>query len=192
MWYSAVKGGPVGTAREVLLDRVMADVSANGIADRSLRDVATSIGSSHRMLLFHFGSREELVAAIVERVEAQERQTFRELAARHSRADALVRALWAHVSSVPMRPFVRLFFEAVVYRAGTGDTLTGPWLDDVESAAEVLGRTSDPVAIRLGVAVVRGLLIDVLATGDVGPATESLERFLSMWRPASQGRARRT
>ena len=43
---------------------------------------------------------------------------------------------------------------------------------------------TDPVEIRLGVAVTRGLLIDVLATGDATAATESLERFLEMWEAA--------
>jgi hypothetical protein len=40
------------------------------------------------------------------------------------------------------------------------------------------------VTVRIGIAVVRGLLIDVLSTGDVDTATASLERFLARWDPA--------
>jgi hypothetical protein len=37
----------------------------------------------------------------------------------------------------------------------------------------------DPVLTRLGVAVVRGLLVDVLWGGSIGDASEALERYLS-------------
>ena len=53
----------MGDARDELLDRVMAEVVAGGITDRSLREIATAVGSSHRMLLYHFGTRAELVQA---------------------------------------------------------------------------------------------------------------------------------
>jgi hypothetical protein len=48
---------------------------------------------------------------------------------------------------------------------------------------------TDDTDIRLGIAVVRGLLIDVLATGDVERATEALERFLAT-SPATGARSR--
>ena len=44
----------------------------------------------------------------------------------------------------------------------------------------------DPAEIRLGVAVTRGLLVDVILTGDVDAATESLERFITMWELATR------
>ena len=61
-------------ARAELLDRVVADVAEHGLTDRSLRDIAAAVGTSHRMLLYHFGSRQGLVAAIVQSVEAAQRQ----------------------------------------------------------------------------------------------------------------------
>ena len=39
---------------------------------------------------------------------------------------------------------------------------------------------SDDTDTRLGIAVVRGLLVDVLATGDVDAATAALERYLEL------------
>ena len=38
--------------------RVVEEFAARGIGDRSLRDMAEAVGTSHRMLLHHFGSRE--------------------------------------------------------------------------------------------------------------------------------------
>ena len=52
--------------RQELLDAVVEEFAARGIGDRSLRDVAAAVGTSHRMLLHHFGSREGLLLAIVE------------------------------------------------------------------------------------------------------------------------------
>lgn len=135
------------------------------------------------MLLYHFGSREGLVAAIVAAVESAQRTTLRELGGRAGSPAELIRGLWQQVSSEELRPFVRLFFESVTHIArakSPADDLTTPWLTTTADATAVLGVDYDPAEIRLGVAVVRGLLIDVLATGETGPATESLERFITL------------
>jgi len=42
--------------------------------DASLRTLAARVGSSHRMLIHHFGSQEKLLVAVVEAVEQRERQ----------------------------------------------------------------------------------------------------------------------
>lgn len=185
----------MGDARDELLDRVMAEVLRGGITDRSLREIANAIGSSHRMLLYHFGSRAELVEAVVARVEADQRAALAELARIHTDPADLVRALWRQVTRPDVLPFARLFFETVAFQATRpgADALTGPWLDATAPVSEQLGLAFDPVDIRLGVAVTRGLLVDVLVTGELDAATASLERFLSRWpavRPGTASRAR--
>ena len=166
-------------ARSKLLERIMEETAANGLADRSLRDVATAVGSSHRMILFHFGSRAGLVSAIVETVEATQRQLLEELVDHVADPSELVLALWEQVSSAELRPFVRLFFECVALTGGKG--LTDPWLEVADVVADKLGITVDESDLRMGVALTRGLLIDVLATGDTSQATRSLERFIEIW-----------
>ena len=66
-------------ARDDLLARIVDDVAEHGIGDRSLRHLAESVGSSHRMLHYHFGSREGLVAAIVDEVEGRQRGALAEV-----------------------------------------------------------------------------------------------------------------
>lgn len=171
-------------ARSELLQRVVAEVAANGLADRSLRELAEAVGSSHRMLLYHFGDRSGLVAAIVETVESSQREVLRELATEVDDPVALVRALWARVSAPELRPFVRLFFECVAVTGGKG--LTDPWLDVAADVSTRLGMEVDLDELRLGVAVTRGLLIDVLASDDAVPATRALDRFLEMWQPGQR------
>ena len=177
--------------RRDLLERVMHEVALHGLADRSLRDIGTAIGSSHRMLHYHFGSRDGLVAAIVAEMEPQQRRQLRDLATTTDDPSEIMRQVWSETSSPPLRPFVRLFFEALTQalaeRPGTEgflESLTDGWLDDgAEITAQLSladGPMSDRVDLRLGVAVTRGLLIDVLASGDAGPATEAYERFIEL------------
>ena len=174
--------------RHDLLERVVDDVTQHGIGDRSLRELAQAVGSSHRMLLYHFASREGLVAAIVDEVEARQRAALADAVASappDTPPEDIVLQLWQQVSSEELRPFVRLFFEALAFAGRDADDhLTATWLDQSEQLSRVLGGPVDAVDLRLGVAVVRGLLVDVVATGDTGPATESLLRYLAMWRAA--------
>jgi AcrR family transcriptional regulator len=169
-------------ARDDLLERVLTEVAANGLADRSMREIATAIGSSHRMLLYHFGSRDGLVAAVVAATEARQRVAMRALAVEADSPADLVRRQWAMVSAPELRPFVRLFFETLATQARTPGGVadpTAPWIDSVHELGPVADGYDD-VDTRLGIAVVRGLLIDVLATGDVGAATAALERHLEL------------
>jgi AcrR family transcriptional regulator len=179
----------VTDARSTLLEGIIAEVAANGLADRSLRDIAESAGTSHRMLLYHFESRAELVTAIVQATEAAQRETLVALAAQADTAEDLILALWHEVSAEELRPFVRLFFECVAATGGEG--LTDPWLVLGDELTDMLGDDHDVDLIRLGVAVTRGLLIDVLATESTAAATRSVEQFVEMWRThAAQRRER--
>ncbi|HRC62101.1 MAG TPA: TetR/AcrR family transcriptional regulator [Dehalococcoidia bacterium] len=166
-------------ARAQLLERVIAEVSANGLADRSLREIAAAVGSSHRMLHYHFGSRAGLVAAVVEAVEGAQRELLVELSREITDPVELSRELWLRTSTPELLPFVRLFFECVGLTGGQG--LTDPWLMLGQEIGERIGVAVDMDEFRLGVAVTRGLLIDVLAAGDATEATRSFERFLELW-----------
>ncbi len=66
-------------SRESLLTDAVEHFAKNGIGDASLRSIATSIGTSHRMLIYHFGSREGLLAEVVRTVEAQQRDLLASL-----------------------------------------------------------------------------------------------------------------
>ena len=176
-------------AKRALLERITQEVAANGLADRSLRDIAEAAGTSHRMLLYHFGDREGLVTAIVEATEAAQRDILIRLAGEVGSAEELIMALWQRVSAPEMRPFVRLFFECVAATGGEG--LTDPWLTAADTVTGAIGEDYDPDRVRLGIATTRGLLIDVLATGTTDDATRSLELFIEMWR-ATRGHLRGT
>jgi AcrR family transcriptional regulator len=180
----------MSAARDELLARTIEHVAANGMSDLSLRELAAAVGSSHRMLIYHFDSRDGLVAAIVEALETQQRDALDALAMQAESPRELVLAQWAQLTDPALRPFIALFFEvlalAVHRRPGTEGFLAGltdPWIELAERLAADLGTVVTVDELRLGVAVVRGLLIEVLATGDTTGPTASLERFLDLWQP---------
>lgn len=55
--------------RERLLEAAIHYVMSRGVSDLSLREIAAAIGTSHRMLIYHFGSKEGLFVAIIRAVE---------------------------------------------------------------------------------------------------------------------------
>ena len=168
--------------RQALLDALVDEFAVRGIGDRSLRDVAAAVGTSHRMLLHHFGSREELLLAIVDEVERRQIALMQELP--EDPADAIA-AMWADLRRPELRPFERLFFECYA-RGVQGEqpfarmvpAAVNSWLDDDRA------QTVDPAMMRLGLAVARGLLLDLVATGDRDGVDAAAAAFVDLVRRA--------
>ena len=171
--------------RAELLDRLLTAFADGGIGTRSLRDVAEAVGTSHRMLLHHFGSRDELLLTIVEEVERRQAATLDQLP--DDPADA-IEAMWADLRRPELRPFERLFFECYA-RAAQGEApftrllpnAVDGWLTD---AAASSGGAVDPALIRLGLAVTRGLLLDLVATDDDAGVDAAAAAFVALVRRA--------
>ncbi|HXR71539.1 TetR/AcrR family transcriptional regulator [Actinocrinis sp.] len=180
------------SARAQLLERVIAFAAAEGIADKSLREIARGAATSHRMLLYHFGSREGLLAAIVAAIEAQQRAVMVAMAEQANTPRELMLGLWGEVSREELRPFVKLFFEVFGLVAqgapgteGLRETLTQPWLTDAAEAGKEIGVASDPAELRVGVAVSRGLLLDLVAGADYAEVDEAYRRFVDLYERAT-------
>ncbi len=174
--------------RERLLAAAVDYVASHGVGDLSLRELGAAIGTSHRMLIYHFGSKEGLLVAIVQASEEAQRRFFAASAAgaEVSPVDA-ARASWRRISDPALWPRERLFFElygqALQGRRGTTGLLEGivdSWLEPMTEYGirRGMGRQEARVEARLGVAVVWGLLLDLLATGDRRGADEAFERYL--------------
>lgn len=200
---------PRTDAREQLLARVVEHLADHGVAGLSLRELAGDLGTSHRMLVYHFGSKAGLLAEVVRHVEAAQRAPFEALAAAVAagadgadgadqvegadQADQVVEqvaermwAMWVHWLEPSMQRQERLFFE-MVGMALQGDPTMQPLLDDLvtpwlEPIATLrmrqgVGRDDALAEARLALAVTRGLLLDVLATGDREAATRAFVHF---------------
>src|SRR6516164_3637338 len=117
--------------RERLLDAVIDHFTTDGLADQSLRRIAEAVGTSHRMLLYHFGSKDGLLLDVVRAVETRTRAQFTAIgdAAAPERADQLLRAMWRYVADPELADFERLFF-ALYGRALQGEEAARPLLRD--------------------------------------------------------------
>jgi AcrR family transcriptional regulator len=177
-----------GDAKATLLAAAIAHLAERGLGGATLRSIASAIGTSHRMLIYHFGSRDGLLLAIVRSVEEEQRTAMAELAADPAASVAeLSRRMWERVADPRLHPHERLFFE-LYGRALQGDPGVAPmltwvvpaWIDQLTALLVDRGLSPDEAraTARLGLATVRGLLLDLLATGDRASADDAVELFI--------------
>src|SRR6201995_3211700 len=177
--------------REKLLEGAIDYVAHNGITDLSLRQLASALGTSHRMLIHHFGSKEGLWVAIVREVEERQRAVLAELIPTPDvPVDEAMRGWWRHIADPSLWPNERLFYElygqAIQGRPHTVAMLDGIIEDWLEPAAQInmalgMGRDEGRAHARLGISVTRGLLLDLVATRDVEGVNAAMEAFIEVY-----------
>jgi AcrR family transcriptional regulator len=177
---------PPSARREELLELAYAYVLQHGMGGMSLRPLAEAVGSSPRVLLYLFGSKDGLVRALLGRTRTEELALLAEVRAAGGGAAEAVGRLWEWLAAPQRRALLRLWVE------GYGRSLVEPdgawagfaehgvqdWLDLL---AEVLGPGGNPTAV---LALLRGALLDVLATGDVERTTAAVRGGLAVLVPA--------
>jgi AcrR family transcriptional regulator len=176
--------------RERLLHKAIAHITDRGLSDLSLRELAAATGTSHRMLIHHFGSKEGLWVEVIRAVEEQQRAALPEIVPDPSADPAeAMRAWWRHISDPSLWPNERLFFEiygqALQGRPGTTELLDGivdSWLGPATeiNMAQGMDRATAEAVGRLGIAVTRGLLLDLLATGDREGVDQAVETWIAL------------
>ncbi len=179
-------------ARDRLLHDAIAYVADHGLADLSLRRVAAAIGTSHRMLSYHFGGKEGLVVAVIRAVEQEQRERMAELEIDPTLSPAeMARRMWRHLSDPALWPNERLFFEMYGHALqarfpGAPDFLRDiveSWLEPIAAIRHAQG--VDPevarAQARLDLAMTRGLLLDLLATGDRAGADAAAEQAIALY-----------
>ena len=176
--------------RATLLTAIVDSVSHSGLADLSLRPLALAVDSSPRTLLYHFHSKEELVVAIFDetnRRQARLLEAWYERSAEHDARTLLLRA-WQWLTAPRNDRLLRLSFETygLALRdrkqyAGFLRAATTEWTRPFARALEARGFSSERAAAlaTLVVAVVRGLLLDVLATGERARVERAFRSFIN-------------
>jgi AcrR family transcriptional regulator len=159
--------------------RLIADyVLEHGIAGMTLRGLGATIGTNNRMLLYYFGSKEQLIGQALT-AAAQRFPAFTAgMAAlddpRVPLVDRLL-AAWRGIAAPENRPFLQLFFEVFGQAAHNPGRFDGflanvghDWTNQVAKALQTDGVPSaDAGALaREIVAVWRGLQFDLLSTND--------------------------
>ena len=172
--------------REELLERAYGYALEHGLASMSLRPLAEAIGSSPRVLLFLFGSKDGLVRALLERARADELEFLSSAPA--GDLAAVGQRVWDWLAAPERRALLTLWVEAYARSlvepdgpwAGFAARTVDDWLDVLATAQPPARRRSAAgAAERTAVlAVLRGAMLDVLATTDVPRTTAAVRDAL--------------
>ncbi|MFZ3492543.1 SRPBCC domain-containing protein [Streptomyces sp. 5.8] len=176
--------------KQQLLELAYAHVLDHGLADMSLRPLAEAIGSSPRVLLFLFGSKDALVQALLARAR-QDETGMLEAVHRARPEHGLARTgelVWSWLADPGHRKVLTLWVEGYSRSLSGG---TGPWAGfaertiadwlEVFAAAQPPARRDTPEGLAertLLLSVLRGALLDLLASRDEQRTTAAVTAHL--------------
>ena len=175
----------MGEILEYLLDKSLASVS--------FRTIAQALGVSTYTLVYHFGTRAQLLSEIVSNVSTRAQDIEEMLRSNPASLDAYIDGLvmsWEWTKEPRNRQLQRLEFEASLIEAsepGThtfSRTLYRSWLRINADALVALGLTVDEAALesRLVVDSMYGLQYDYVLNGDLAPAADLFDALLARHR----------
>jgi AcrR family transcriptional regulator len=185
----------IPSARQVeLLEAAYRYALEHGLADLSLRPLAAAIGSSPRVLMFLFGNKDGLVRALLARARADELTLLDRLTpgaeGEPPELETATAQVWSWLRVPEHRPLLRLWAEAYTRSlvepdgawAGFAAATVNEWLEVLAACRTAQEKESvDDVSRRtLALAVLRGCLLDLLATGDEARVDAALHHHLAL------------
>lgn len=169
---------------EKLQDAIVQYLTRHGLADLSLRPLAKAVGSSPRVLLYYFGSKEKMVVKVLAEVRQRQRASYDQIQAA-SWAEACW-TVWKRMSGSDSEPLFRLFFEAYgialrhpqIYKTFLRNTIED-WLQFVGDplCREGYKRREARAFATIVLAGLRGFMLDYCSTRD----RKRLDRAVGMW-----------
>src|ERR1017187_439847 len=174
--------------RERLRDQAVDYVLSHGVGDLTLRPLAKALRTNARILIYHFGSREglmrEILARLRERGDARIQAWFR-ASKKHHTLPQFLRWYWKRMSAPKVRPAMRLIFElytlALRHPRDYSGVLEDPlayWQKLTEKAG--VDSKAGTIEATLLLAVTRGLLLDLCATGDRARVGRAMKMFAQL------------
>jgi AcrR family transcriptional regulator len=172
------------TRRARTLEKAADYVLEHGLEGLSLRPLAAALGTSPRMLLYDFESKERLIDEVLAEIRRRLAERLAELQAGRGGAATLT-AIWDWVSAEERAPFMRVFFQSHVDAMAHPEAYEGRGRPMIDDWLRFLGarwepEALDPAAATLYVAVIRGLLLDRLTAPDPERVDDALRRFADL------------
>jgi AcrR family transcriptional regulator len=187
----AVARTPDLERRQELLDRIVIYLAENGLAQATLRPMAASLDVSINRLVHHFGSKDELLAAAMQRAIEQQIAVQAGWLARQPRltmADLYAKWWrWMNQSAANLAS-VRLNYEAATLDPKVtglaGDLRAdqiGVWRHEAEYRLEAEGLPHDRAVMEasLAKATFTGLVMDLFATADRPRLNRAFAEFIA-------------
>ena len=181
--------------RTALLERIVEALLDTGAADLSLRPLAERVGTSARLLIYHFGAKDQLVAAAIEQVHDNIAASLAVRAARDAPQSlrAVLTMFWDWATEPASQRYFRLLFEidglTLYARIRFSDEVrranSAFWITLIDRAAARLPRAGEPPAGRrtLIFCAISGLLQERLATGDLDQTTAAFLALIDLVAP---------
>lgn len=173
--------------KEQLLDSLVGYLLEHGLNDLSLRPMAEEVGTSARLLVYHFGSKEGLLAEVLERMQWRLRQSFSEMfeIPSPSRQEKPLIAFWRWAIAPKNYPHFKLLYELQILAAQNPAAYaqylrrsSEDWLDLAKSMLPK--DEQDDAMASLLIAVFDGLFLELMSTGDRARTTAALQRFIAL------------
>jgi AcrR family transcriptional regulator len=183
-----VAGRPVNHRRRAeLLEAAVEYAAEHGFSELSWRPVAAALGVSPTTLVHHFGTKEQMLEAILGRLRERMFVATRDAADEPPDLATEARAAWMRASDPNHAAEYRLFF-AVYGRALQAPEQFAAFLEHVvaywmNALVDAQGPDIDPATATrrstLVIATIRGLLLDLLATGDRERVEDAADTFIA-------------
>ncbi|MGA3119929.1 MAG: TetR/AcrR family transcriptional regulator [Polyangiaceae bacterium] len=181
-------GRPIDHQRRAeLLDAAVDYTVEQGFSEVSWRPVAAALGVSTTTLVHRFGTKEQMLEAILGRLRERISVAFRDRLGERPDLATAARAAWTLTSDPQRGAEFRLFF-AVYGRALQAPQQFAVFLERVVAdwmgaLCDAQGPDIDPAmatrSATLVIATIRGLLLDLLATGDRDRVQDAADSFLA-------------
>jgi len=171
-----------------LLENLIAYLVKRGVADVSLRPMAAAVGTSARLLIFHFGTKEQLLLEVLDEMQARLQRSLSHLSdeSRPPRS-APLRLFWDWAMKEANFAQLRVLYQLHILAAQDHKTYgrylkrnSLNWLESVQALLKPSQRS--PALATLIVAVFDGLFIEVMSTGDRRRASAAIDDFIAMAR----------
>jgi len=180
-------GRPVDLQRRAeLLDAITDYAVTQGFSELTWRPVAAALGVTPNTLVHHFGTKEQMFEAVLQRLRERLVVATSEMLSGPADLAAAARTAWEWTSNPQRGQEFRLFF-AVYGRALQAPQQFAEFLKQVvadwmSSLCTVQGPDVDPATAArratLVIATIRGLLLDLLATGEHDRVHDAAQAFL--------------
>ncbi len=174
---------PQPEIKQRLLDACTDYALEHGLPDR-LEPLATAAGTSSRMLIYHFGGRDNLLRAVLRRARQRQLELFGDLLRAHvdTPYTATLSRAWTIMTGPQGRPYLQMFGrlrESAEHQLWPDlrRVATTDWLPPLEDGLRGIGR---PELATLVLAVIRGLLMDLDATGDTARTDRAFGDFIGV------------
>ena len=185
--------------RTELLNSIVDALLTHGAAEMSLRPLAERVGTSARLLIYHFGSKEQLLADAMAEVRLRIQTSLGAYAAqvRPKTLRDLVMMVWDWAVQPANQPYFRLLFEVdgltlfdrVHVSQAAGRAHSAAWIALIERAADRLPAEGPVFQVHstLILAALTGLLQEFLSTGDLDRTTAAMSALIDMIAQAPKG-----